>query len=348
MLHEPADSPKMVTLLRIAAEGRDVVAHPLQRGDLIEDAVVAGRRRTRLGGQRRMREEAHRPEAIVDGDQHDALLRQRGAVVPGSRAGAGHQRAAVDPHHDRPRLVGLLGRAPDVEEEAVLVALDRRATVEGLGIGAPAASRRNRTPWRRARPSRQTAGAGGFQRSSPTGGAAYGMPFHTRTVGSSADGAPPIRPCAVATSACTGSAAGADDAAGCVVGGTRAGNARARPERQERTCRARRSAARRRRVLLMSTSFGGVSRIVSPLSFRGRPVRRARAGRPAPRRSNARRASPSAADRRRGPLPSSRAARLRARLRKRSSAGGAGRPRRRRCSRSRSKRRVCSAASASS
>ena len=39
---EPADSPAIVTLSGIAAEGGDVASHPLQRRDEIEHAVVAG------------------------------------------------------------------------------------------------------------------------------------------------------------------------------------------------------------------------------------------------------------------------------------------------------------------
>ena len=39
----PADSPKTVTRSGVAAEGGDVVAHPLQRGDLVEQAPVGGR-----------------------------------------------------------------------------------------------------------------------------------------------------------------------------------------------------------------------------------------------------------------------------------------------------------------
>ena len=40
-LMPPADSPKIVTLSGIAAEGRDVVAHPLERRHLVADARVA-------------------------------------------------------------------------------------------------------------------------------------------------------------------------------------------------------------------------------------------------------------------------------------------------------------------
>ena len=38
----PADSPKIVTFARIAAERRDVALHPAQRRLLVHDAVVAG------------------------------------------------------------------------------------------------------------------------------------------------------------------------------------------------------------------------------------------------------------------------------------------------------------------
>ena len=38
----PADSPKIVTLSRVAAELRDVPFDPLERRDLVEEAVVAG------------------------------------------------------------------------------------------------------------------------------------------------------------------------------------------------------------------------------------------------------------------------------------------------------------------
>ena len=54
----PADWPKIVTCCRVAAEGRDVVLHPLQRRDLIEQPVVAGRVMRRFLRQLRMREEA--------------------------------------------------------------------------------------------------------------------------------------------------------------------------------------------------------------------------------------------------------------------------------------------------
>ena len=77
MLIPPADSPNTVTFAGIAAEPRDVVAHPLQRRDLVEQAVVA--RGALLGSSPRelgMREEAERPEPVVDGDDDRAQTRE--------------------------------------------------------------------------------------------------------------------------------------------------------------------------------------------------------------------------------------------------------------------------------
>jgi hypothetical protein len=86
----PADCPN-------TAERADVVAHPLQRGDLVEQAPVGGRALD-------VREplDAH---AVVEGDQHDAVAREAGAVVLGKAGRADRVGAAVDPHHHRQRRV---------------------------------------------------------------------------------------------------------------------------------------------------------------------------------------------------------------------------------------------------
>ena len=83
--------------MRVAAEAGDVALHPAQGGLLVHQAVV-----TRLAvrvGQRRVRQEAERTEPVVDGDHGYAVCHQPGGIVV--IAFAGHQRAAVDPHHDR-------------------------------------------------------------------------------------------------------------------------------------------------------------------------------------------------------------------------------------------------------
>ena len=77
----PADSPKIVTSLGIASEGRDVPLHPSQAGDQVQEAVVAGSLVRRFRGQLGMREEAERAHAVVDADEHDTLAREVLAVV---------------------------------------------------------------------------------------------------------------------------------------------------------------------------------------------------------------------------------------------------------------------------
>ena len=98
----------------VATECRDVVANPSKRGDLIEDAVVAGCAVVRIRGQFLVREEAHHAEAVVDADQHHALLGERAAVVHGQVPVADLQCAAVNPHHHRDRIARG-GPRPDVE-----------------------------------------------------------------------------------------------------------------------------------------------------------------------------------------------------------------------------------------
>ena len=65
----PADWPKTVTRAGSPPNARDVVAHPLQRGDLVEQAAV--------GGRALDLREALDAHAVVEGDQHDAASRAR-------------------------------------------------------------------------------------------------------------------------------------------------------------------------------------------------------------------------------------------------------------------------------
>ena len=85
----------------IAAEGRDVPLHPLQAGDEVQEAVVAGSLVRRLRGQLGMREEAERPHAVVDAHEHDPLAREVLAVVDRAGGGAEGEPAAVDPDEHR-------------------------------------------------------------------------------------------------------------------------------------------------------------------------------------------------------------------------------------------------------
>ena len=63
-------------VVRVAAEPGDVVANPVQCCDLIAQSDVRD--------PTDQREEALRPESVVDGDQNDAVARERGAVEGGA------------------------------------------------------------------------------------------------------------------------------------------------------------------------------------------------------------------------------------------------------------------------
>ena len=106
---------------RIASERGDVPLHPLEGGDLVHVGVVALELFRMLAAQRGEREEAEALQAVVEGDEDDALPGERDPRRAGEGAAAEHEGAAVDPHHDRqlrPRFGP--GRPPHVDEQAVL------------------------------------------------------------------------------------------------------------------------------------------------------------------------------------------------------------------------------------
>ena len=90
----------MVTLLGIAAEGRDVVAHPAQRGQLVLEAPVPDQP-VRVG-QVPVTQEAERAEPVVDGHHHGvAVAHEVPAPVEEDRPAARGEAAPVDEDHDR-------------------------------------------------------------------------------------------------------------------------------------------------------------------------------------------------------------------------------------------------------
>ena len=102
----PGRLPKNGDVVRIASEGRDVVAHPGEGGHVVQDAVVARRGVLGLGGQGRVRQKAEGTEPVVGGHHQHAFLGHRGPVED---LGTAHTRvvaAAVEPDHDRPPLPG--------------------------------------------------------------------------------------------------------------------------------------------------------------------------------------------------------------------------------------------------
>ena len=163
-------------VVAVAAELRDVALDPPQRGLLVHEPVVARGLVGRFGAQRRVREEAEEPEAVVQRDDDRALLDQPRRVVV--VALAHDQRAAVQPDHHR-KALGLL-------ELGLAVLLLRHLAVRGEHVQVQAVLG-GRTRCRRATascgqwlpnwvasrgPCHRASGCGGCQRSSPTGGAA--------------------------------------------------------------------------------------------------------------------------------------------------------------------------------
>jgi hypothetical protein len=112
----------------VPPESGDVVPHPFQCRDLVEQAEV--------GDSVAQEQEAVDAEPVVDADQDHAIAREPAAIVVRHSSGSVGEGAAVDPDHRRQPGGRRVGR-PDVQVEAVL-ALDRRLRedrVEGREIG---------------------------------------------------------------------------------------------------------------------------------------------------------------------------------------------------------------------
>jgi hypothetical protein len=118
-------------VVRIAAERRDVLLHPLQHGDRVTERLVARRVAARLLRQLRVREEAERAEAVVEVDEDDSLLGEVLTVVVRAVAAAFAVGTAEDPDHHRTPLVGAIGGSPQVEVETVFAGLRRVGQVDG-------------------------------------------------------------------------------------------------------------------------------------------------------------------------------------------------------------------------
>ena len=84
-------------IVRISAEGGDVVLDPFQRSDLVQHAVVAGHVMCTLGRKRGMGEESEDTETVVEGHEHNSVLRPLFAVHFGLESPSGVVTAAVDP-----------------------------------------------------------------------------------------------------------------------------------------------------------------------------------------------------------------------------------------------------------
>ena len=107
----------------IAAERGNVVLHPLQARDLIQQPVVAGMPAL-FARQLGMSQEAESAQPVGDAHQNHALLREILSVVQRHRSAADSEPSAVDPDHHGQLLARRLGGRPDVQVEAILVGSD--------------------------------------------------------------------------------------------------------------------------------------------------------------------------------------------------------------------------------
>ena len=127
---------------RIAAERRDVLLDPAERGDDVEHADVAGVGPLLAAAEIRQVEEPEQVQPVVDRHDDDVFLaREIGAVVEQPVAGAAAEPAAVEPHHHRPIARAEAWRE-DVDAQTVfahfLAAIER----PDFGDGAAAVVRR--------------------------------------------------------------------------------------------------------------------------------------------------------------------------------------------------------------
>jgi len=105
----------------ITAERVDVALNPAQgQQDVLQREVAVERHVGRA--ERREVEEPERADAVVHRHHDDvAGANERRPVVDRLTRRAERVGTAVQPHHDRQRCIRIARRAPDVEEEAVLI-----------------------------------------------------------------------------------------------------------------------------------------------------------------------------------------------------------------------------------
>ena len=150
----------------VAPECRDVALHPLERGDLVSEPVVAARPGRGLGAQRGVGEEPQAPESVVEGDDDEPRRRELRPVVQRDRRAAELERAEVQPDEHGQAVRRTRGR-PDVEVEAVLALALVAARVQRVRGRARTGARSGRSRSPRARPSTAPGAAAGGSAAAP-------------------------------------------------------------------------------------------------------------------------------------------------------------------------------------
>ena len=109
-------------IVRVPAKGSDIALDPFQGCSLIFQAIIARDILRRLGAEFRMGKIAEHAEPVIDcNDDEPRFTGKVCAVVHCLTAGAGNQRAAMDPDEDRSIIRAV--RHPDIEAKAILAHL---------------------------------------------------------------------------------------------------------------------------------------------------------------------------------------------------------------------------------
>ena len=101
--------------VRVAAEGLDIVLHPLDGSNLVHETIVAGTLIGGLLGELRMGEESEDTLTIVGCDGDDALARHCIACISRFASAASHQSSAVEINQNRQMLLHGLCRSPYIK-----------------------------------------------------------------------------------------------------------------------------------------------------------------------------------------------------------------------------------------
>ena len=109
-------------MIRVAAEGRNVVFNPLQRGDQVQDAVVAGGVIAAFRSQLRVGQVAEDSQPVVQRDDDTASLGKAFAVVTVQMSVALRISSAVEIYADRKLFPGAVCGSPYIEVQAVFAA----------------------------------------------------------------------------------------------------------------------------------------------------------------------------------------------------------------------------------
>ncbi len=106
----------------VAAEERDILLHPSERLNLIEDAQIRRVGKVRAALELREIHKAHQADAIADGNENDIgiLLHKIRAVIQRVGGTAPTEAAAVEKHHDRLLCSGIGTIHPNVQIQTIL------------------------------------------------------------------------------------------------------------------------------------------------------------------------------------------------------------------------------------